>query len=99
MKRRVKAKISWVSREKGGRNSPPPGPRFVTVCRFEEDKDSYPKEAWSLVLEFSNLLGGSLDVTADVSFLVDDAPHQLLHSGSKFELFEGRQLIAKGEVI
>jgi hypothetical protein len=99
MKKRVKAKISWVPKNKGGRESPPPGPRYITVSRFEEDKDSYPKEAWSLVLEFSRLPDSSLDLIADVGFLMDDAPNHLLHPGSKFELFEGRQLVAKGEVM
>jgi hypothetical protein len=99
MKKRVKAKISWVPKNKGGRESPPPGPRYITVSRFEEEKDNYPKEAWSLVLEFSRLPGRSLDLIADVGFLMDDAPNYLLHPGSKFELFEGCQLVAKGEVI
>lgn len=99
MKKRVKAKVCWVLKGDDGRNSPPSGPRYITVARFEEDKDSYPMEAWSLVLEFCSSPNSSPNVIADVSFLADDAPSHLLHPGSNFELFEGHRLVAKGEVI
>lgn len=95
----MKARVCWVAKEEGGRNSPPSGPRYITVARFEEDKESYPKEAWSLVLELSISPDSSLCVTAGVRFLVDDAPKHLLHPGSSFELYEGRQLVARGQVI
>lgn len=97
--KRVKAEISWVPKNEGGRDSPPLGPRYITVARFEEEKEKYPKEAWSLVVEFSRMASESHELIADVSFLMDDAPDYLLHPGSKFDLFEGRKLVAKGEVI
>lgn len=99
MKRKVQAKVSWVSKQAGGRHSPPPGPRYITVARFDEDRESYPEEAWSLVLELSSPPSNSLDLIVDVSFLADDAPDHLLHPGSRFELFEGRQRVATGEVL
>lgn len=95
----VKAKVSWVPIEAGGRKSPPPGPRYVTVARFDDDKNKYPKEAWSLVLEFSDVPDDSLSVVADVRFLVEDAPVRLLRQGSTFELYEGRKLVARGIVL
>lgn len=95
----MKAKVWWVPKEEGGRDRPPSGPRYITVARFEDDKESYPKEAWSLVLEFNGSPGGSLCIMADVRFLVDEAPTHLLHPGSSFELYEGRQLVARGEVV
>jgi hypothetical protein len=95
----VKAQVSWVPRELGGRESPPSGPRYITVARFEDDKDNYPKEAWSLVLEFNDLPDDSLNVVADVRFLVEDAPVQLLHQGSNFELYEGSRLVGRGTVL
>ncbi len=95
----MKAKVCWVKEEAGGRKSPPPGPRYITVARFEDDKDNWPNEAWSLVLEFGGVPSESLCVLADVSFLVPDAPAELLHQGSIFELFEGHQLVARGEVL
>lgn len=96
---KVKAKICWVKEEDGGRTSPPPGPRYSTVARFEEAKDKWPHEAWSLVLEFIPSPDGSLCMVADVRFLAPDAPIKLLHQGSVFELFEGYKLVARGEVL
>lgn len=99
MRRKAKARIFWVPETKGGRKSPPPGPRYVTVSRFEEHKDRYPKEAWSLVVEFSKPPDYQREIISEVSFLMDAAPHHLLHPGSRFELFEGYKLVAEGEVL
>lgn len=97
MSKTVKAKIDWLSEEAGGR-SPPSGPRYITVARFDDEKEKYPKEAWSLVVEFSNS-PDYLILFADVRFLVEDAPVHLLHSGSVFELYEGRKQVATGRVL
>ena len=94
-----KAKIYWRNRTEGGRTKPPSGLQYVTVARFEDEKDKWPEEAWSLVLEFDTLPDESLISVATVSFLVEDAPHHLLHVGSRFELFEGHKCVADGEVI
>ena len=95
----VRSRVCWVKEEDGGRKAPPPGPRYSTVARFEEEKDKWLKEAWSLVLEFSDSPDESLCVVADVSFLSPDGPVKLLRPGSIFELFEGRRLVARGEVL
>ena len=95
----MKSRICWVKKEAGGRESPPPGPRYSTVARFEDEKNKWPHEAWSLVLEFSGPPDESLCVIADVSLLNPDGPNRLLHPGSVFELFEGRRLVARGEVL
>lgn len=97
--KRVKSKICWVSKEAGGRNSPPPGPRYSTVARFEEIKDKWPQEAWSVVLEFTGPPDESLCMVAYVSLLNPAGPTNLLHPGSIFELFEGHRLVARGEVL
>ncbi|HZJ44469.1 MAG TPA: hypothetical protein VFD63_11915 [Pyrinomonadaceae bacterium] len=95
----VKAKVCWITKEAGGRESPPPGPRYSTAARFEEEKDKWPHEAWSLVLEFSGPPDESLCMIADVSLLNPEGPTRLLHPGSVFELFEGNRLVARGEVL
>ena len=97
--KKVKSRICWVRKEAGGRESPPPGPRYSTAARFEEEKDRWPEEAWSVVLEFSDSPDESLCVIADVSLLNPDGPARLLHPGSIFELYEGYQLVATGEVL
>lgn len=99
MNKIVKSKICWVTKEDGGRESPPPGPRYSTAARFEEEKENWPHEAWSLVLEFSGPPDESLCVIADVHLLNPEGPTRLLHSGSVFELFEGHRLVARGEVL
>ncbi|MGE3468398.1 MAG: hypothetical protein AB7J13_15870, partial [Pyrinomonadaceae bacterium] len=91
--------IHWLSESEGGRLSPPRGSRYVTVARFLDEKEKYPKEAWSLVVENIDVLGSDGPSMADVRFLVDDAPDYLLHEGSLFELFEGRKMVAKGKIL
>jgi hypothetical protein len=54
---------------------------------------------WSLVVEFDNPPDDSLCHITDIRFLVDEAPKELLYSGSEFELREGRKLVARGEVL
>ncbi len=95
----AKARVCWVRKEDGGRESPPPGPRYSTPARFEEEKDKWPHEAWSLVIEFSSPPDEWLCVIANVSFLNPDGPTRLLHPGSVFELFEGHRLVARGEML
>ena len=95
----VRSRVCWVRKEDGGRETPPPGPQYSTVARFADEKDKWPQEAWSLVLEFSGPADESLCVIAEVRLLNPDGPTRLLHSGSKFDLFEGYQLVARGEVL
>ena len=92
----VKAKVCWVKEEAGGRQSPPPGPRYVTVVRFEGQKVD---EAWSIVVDFCGSPDESLCMTADVRFLAPGAPVGLLRTGSTFELLEGAKVVARGEVL
>lgn len=95
----MKARICWLKKEAGGRQSPPSGPRYVTVVRFDEEKDKWPNEAWSLVLDFRTPPDESLRMTADVRFLVPEAPVHLLHSGSTFDVFEGEKVVARGKIL
>src|SRR5579863_5421159 len=92
------AMISWISSEDGGRKQPPSGPRYVTVARFEEDEKGA-EEAWSLVVDFEKQFKDPRLLLANIRFLVDEAPHHLLHRGSRFELLEGRKRVAKGIVL
>jgi len=96
---RVKAKVCWLRKDQGGREDPPPGPKYSTVARFEDEKDKYPGEAWSLVLEFSDPIDEARCHIAEVRLLNPAGPTRLLHPGSVFELYEGSRLIARGEVL
>ena len=95
----MKAELEWLSEKEGGRVRLPPGPQYITVARFAEEKEKYPSEAWSLVLEFNPPTENSRSMIAEVRFLVEEAPTYLLHEGSLFELFEGRKIVARGRVL
>ena len=96
----VKAKIKWLSVEEGGRPKPPLGPTYSTVACFEDIKDKWPDEAWSLVTEFHGLPDKSGYIVVNLRFLVEEnAPLYLLYPGSRFKLFEGHKLVALGEIL
>lgn len=93
------ARISWLSAAEGGRETIPSGGRYSTAARFENAVEKWPQEAWSLVIEATEELQVSSEAVAKVSFLSPDAPLHLLKAGSRFELYEGRRLVARGEVL
>ena len=97
--RRVSAKLIWIPFEEGGRRQVPHGSLYSTVARFEKEIDKWPIEAWSIVLESMKTLENPNSMLAEIRFLVQNAPVDLLESGNKFELFEGHKLVARGEVL
>jgi len=98
MPRRTIAKINWLSVTEGGRQHPPSGPRYSTLARFEKESTKWPEIAWSIVADFKNESDSS-SIEVEISFLSPDAPLHLLEPGNKFELYEGRRLVARGEVL
>jgi hypothetical protein len=100
MTEQVNAMIRWIPEDRGGRKAPPSGPVYTTVVRFEDDRDRWPNEAWSLAVELVRPYGRGADaVWARVRFVVDEAPRELLCTGARFELCEGRRVVAKGVVL
>lgn len=94
------ARIRWLKREEGGRPSPPSGPDYSTVARFETLADRWPHEAWSVVLAITTPADAEGVMVAGIRMLAgDEAPRGLLSPGSRFELFEGRKRVATGEVL
>jgi hypothetical protein len=93
-----RAIIAWIPTEQGGRAEPPPGPQYMTMARFEED-DQFSLGAWTLVVKFIRSIGDGHHTLADVGFLNDDGPLQLLHPGSRFVLMEGARRVAKAVVL
>jgi hypothetical protein len=94
----MRAKIVWLRPGEGGRSEPPSGegPRpYITVVKFEGSNDPWPTVAWSLVVEKVDALD-SYTWEAEVKFLVDEAPSELLTSGRSFELYEGPKRVAAG---
>lgn len=94
------ARIWWFRLEDGGRPAPPPGPRYSTVARFERLAESWPMEAWSVVLGISGPASSEGTMVANIRMLAGAAaPKELLESGSRFELYEGSRRVARGEIL
>ena len=96
--RNVNAFIRWVPAEAGGRREVPDRCVYSTVARFEDDA-KWPHEGWSLVVRIARFYRDGRCAYAEVEFLVDDAPVELLSAGSRFELLEGNRRVAKGVVL
>jgi len=92
---KVIARIHWIPATEGGRKHPPVGPRYSTVVKFEHEAEQWPQVAWSIVADFKN----EFRTEAEINFLSPDAPLHLLEPDNKFELYEGRRLIARGEAL
>jgi len=90
------AKLQWVRPERGGRQAPPSGNRYSAVSRFDQQRETWRKEAWSLVVEWTEPPDGSLTHRVNVRFLVGKAPEHLLVAGNRFELMEGERAVAIG---
>jgi hypothetical protein len=94
------ARIRWLAPEEGGKPSPPAGPEYSTVARFESLSDRWPDEAWSVVLAIAEPADSGRLMLAGIRMLAsEEAPRDLLSPGSRFELFEGARRVAIGEVI
>ena len=78
----------------------PHGHQYITVAKFEEDKDTWEKEAWSIVLEFSEIPAKQGNPSRGTArFLVENAPIERLVSGKKFEMYEGKTKVAEVEIV
>jgi hypothetical protein len=97
----AKARIKWIPFDLGGRNKPPSTSRYSTVIHFEGDT-GWPKDAWSIVVDFDDTPDESLETIANVWFLAHEdpaVPNRFLEPGNRFELVEGARIVAKGEII
>lgn len=93
-------KVYWTSPQAGGREEPFAGHRYSTVARFPEDSETWPDEAWSVVVDFQTPPSQQGNPSlGEASFLVEDAPEGRLRAGMVFELFEGRHMTAIVEVL
>jgi hypothetical protein len=93
------ARITWLTPEEGGRRHPPPGPRYSAPARFEGQTPGAEGANWSLVVDLVSRPPGSTDWIAEVRYLVDEAPHELLRLGACFEVYEGKKCVARGVLI
>ena len=62
--------------------------------------DKWPSEAWSIVLNITDPADDEGVMIAGIRMLAEsNAPSHLLVAGNSFELYEGRRLVAVGEVL
>ncbi|MEV8520917.1 hypothetical protein ABZR86_14060 [Dyella marensis] len=83
----VKVMVQWAEEKKP---AIPKNGRYSTVAKFDEDIAQWPREAWSIVLEFDPALATQGQThEAMAHFLMPLGPQQRLKSGRTFELYEG----------
>jgi len=95
MSKTVRAQIIWTSVEDGGRKTIlPVGMRYCPILVFDDEQCG--DTLWSAAVYNKEI--NKRQTIADISYMADDAPHQLLQSGKKFFLFEGQQVVGEGIV-
>lgn len=91
------AKIYWLTKEQGGRLNPIPMnyDKYAPLIRIAgETQDNN----WSILVNNFELID-STTTFAKVSYLFpENAPNNLM-PGIRFELYEGRKLVACGEIL
>jgi len=96
MKAAIKVNVVW-SNEKIGRL--PTSGSYATAAKFAEDADTWPREGWSIVLEFQPENAKARAFEAVARFLVPNAPWERLKTGCVFELYEGTRKTAMVTVL
>jgi hypothetical protein len=77
----------------------PESGQYVSVAKFAEDAESWPQEAWSIVIDLSGLDLALRSATGAARFLMPDAPQTRLQPGRTFEMFEGARRSATVTVL
>lgn len=93
----VKVLATWL----GARTTLLPNTfQYFAIAKFEEDKDSWEADAWSVVLEFSEPPAKQGNPSIGTArFLVDNAPEERLINGKTFEMYEGRMKVAEVKIL
>lgn len=95
MKIWMEAYIKWVPPEEDGRKEKlPDNTRYCPIIVFPGTETD---GTWSADI-FVNSGTDKGESRIDISFLASEAPFALLQPGARFELYEGRRLVAKGIV-
>ena len=96
MKTWMEAHVSWVPFEQGGREKHmPKNTKYCPIIVFPGEKMD---GTWSAEI-LTDSVNDNNESTIDISFLFPDAPFDLLKPGAKFELYEGKKLVARGVMV
>lgn len=93
----VRAKVSFLRPEDGGRSAPPSGPRYASVGRFAQPPG--PSQEWSVVFDFVGAPDLQGEVEARVSFLAEPPPLDLVFRNANFEICEGRRVVGHAQLL
>lgn len=87
------AHIKFLKPEAGGMDNLPSGHLSAPMSLKEGGAE------WTLLMEFLSPVEYNRPVASIVSFLSDEAPSDQLIIGQKFEVLQGSDVIAEGEII
>lgn len=96
MGKRFKAIIYWLPEKQGGRKEIPTGDKYAPIIKVKGSA-FMADEFWSIFVLNTNFLQKN-ETIAELEYLSSRAPNNL-KEGVKFELFEGRKLVAKGTIL
>ena len=98
---RYRGLVHWVPVVDGGRTRLPSSQRLVHPAHFLEDGPTWPtRESWSVALRFDRPpIEEPTPTSAEVSFWMENAPHDRLQPGRRFDLYEGLGKIAVVEIV
>ena len=98
MKKTVTAIITWVMHENGGRKNPMPiNTKYYPIIIFSENAKPENDIIWSADITIGNSLNKN-ENKISLTFLVDEAPFELLEPNARFTLYEGPRLVATGVI-
>lgn len=92
--------LTWLATGPSGALRLPSGLQYIGIGRFADDGPEWPDGAFSVVCRFDTPPAehGS-PIQARVHFLVDQAPHERIAPGVRFEVYEGLLRVAAVEVL
>ena len=94
MKKGFKAKINWMMHKDGGRkNLPSQGTRYCPLIQINSGEK---QSVWSIDFVCPNFKETNI---ISFTFLVEDAPDELLESNKIYNIYEGAKKVAELEII
>ena len=95
MNKTVLVNLTWTPEAEGGRRHVfPVGMRYYPIAVVEGSENL--GSLWSSSVTNTQVLGR--ETVAELSYLVDEAPHQLLQPGKSVLLYEGPRIVAEGRI-
>ncbi|MFC0213116.1 hypothetical protein ACFFK0_11735 [Paenibacillus chartarius] len=89
-RRSVKARIEWY---KDPKNYPMNVWLRDIIVNYGELKDrTFTGQSWTILVRVTGLIENTWNTYADVAFLVDEAPWNLLEEGHTFKLWAGKDI-------